>query len=109
AGAHHPEYAATVRTYLNTLGIKLVEVPAGADGRVDTDKLKAALTREACVVAVQSPNFFGVIEDVEGLAGLAHGNESLLVQCIAEPVSLSLLQTPAEAGVDICVGEGQSL
>jgi glycine dehydrogenase subunit 1 len=109
AGAHHPEYAATVRTYLNTLGINLLEVPAGADGRVDADKLKAALTREACVVAVQSPNFFGVIEDVEGLAATAHGNEALLVQCIAEPVSLSLLQTPADAGVDICVGEGQSL
>ncbi len=109
AGAHHPEYTATVKTYLETSGLKLVMVPAGKDGRVDADKLKAALNREVCVIAVQSPNFFGVIEDVEGLANTAHANEAVIVQCIAEPVSLSLLQTPAEAGVDICIGEGQAL
>jgi glycine dehydrogenase subunit 1 len=109
AGDIHPEYAATVKSYLETTGLKLVVVPAGADGRVDRAKLKEAMQREASVVAVQSPSFLGVIDDVEELAGLAHENESLLVQCIAEPVSLSLLQTPAEAGVDICVGEGQAL
>ena len=109
AGWHHPEYVKTVKTYCRTSGLPVVEVPAGADGRVDHAVLKAALRREVAVVAVQSPNFMGVIEDVEALAGLAHGNESMFVQSIAEPVSLALLQTPAEAGVDICVGEGQPL
>jgi glycine dehydrogenase subunit 1 len=109
AGDIHPEYAATVKSYLETADLKLVHVPAGEDGRVDRAKLKEAMEREASVVAVQSPSFLGVIDDMEELAGLVHENESMLVQCIAEPVSLSLLQTPAEAGVDICVGEGQAL
>jgi glycine dehydrogenase subunit 1 len=109
AGDIHPEYAATVRTYLGAAGLKLAAVPAGADGRVDRAALKDALTREAAVVLVQSPSFLGVIDDVEELAALAHANESMLVQAIAEPVSLSLLQSPAEAGADICVGEGQAL
>ena len=109
AGAIHPEYAGTVKTYCDSTGLKLVHVAAGADGRVDADALKAALTREAAVVAIQSPNFYGVIEDVEELVKSTHDNEAMLVQVIAEAVSLSVLQTPAEAGVDICVGEGQSL
>ena len=109
AGAVHPEYAATVKTYCETAGLKVTSIGAGADGRVDAKALKDALSREVAVVAVQSPNFFGVIEDVEALAKTVHEAEAMLVQCIAEPVSLSLLQTPADAGVDICVGEGQSL
>ncbi|MCA8935492.1 MAG: aminomethyl-transferring glycine dehydrogenase subunit GcvPA [Planctomycetes bacterium] len=109
AGAIHPEYAGTVKTYCETTGLKLVTVGAGPDGRVDADALKQAMSREVAVVAVQSPNFFGVIEDVESLVATTHENEANIVQVIAEPVSLSLLQTPAEAGVDICVGEGQAI
>lgn len=109
AGAVHPEYAGTVRTYCETTGLKLVTVGAGEDGRVDAAALKGALDRDAAVVAFQSPNFFGVIEDVEALVAATHGNEAMAVQAIAEATSLSLLQTPAEAGVDICVGEGQSI
>lgn len=109
AGAIHPEYAATVKTYCETTGLKLVQVGAGKDGRVDTAALKAALTRDAAVVAIQSPNFFGVIENVEALVKQAQDAETMIVQVISEPVSLSLLQTPAEAGIDICVGEGQAI
>ncbi|MCB9896097.1 MAG: aminomethyl-transferring glycine dehydrogenase subunit GcvPA [Planctomycetes bacterium] len=109
AGAIHPEYAATVKTYCETTGLKLVTVGAGKDGRVDAGALKAALTREAAVVAIQSPNFLGVIEDVESLVKQAHEAETTIVQVIAEAVSLSVLQTPADAGIDICVGEGQSI
>ena len=109
AGAIHPEYAHTVKTYCETTGLKLVTVGAGEDGRVDQDALKQALNREVAVVATQSPNFFGVIEDVEAIVKATHDNEAMAVQLIAEPVSLSLLQTPAEAGIDICVGEGQAI
>ncbi|MHC4839763.1 MAG: aminomethyl-transferring glycine dehydrogenase subunit GcvPA [Planctomycetota bacterium] len=109
AGDIHPEYEATVQTYADTAGFDLIKVPAGADGRVDRDALKSALNREISVMAVQSPSFNGVIDDVEELAGLAHGNDSMMVQVITDPTCLSLLQTPDEAGVDICVGEGQSI
>ena len=109
AGAVHPEYAHTVKTYCETTGLKLVTVGAGQDGRIDQDALKQAMSREVAVVATQSPNFFGVIEDVEAIVKATHDNEAMAVQVIAEPVSLSLLQTPAEAGIDICVGEGQAI
>lgn len=109
AGAHNPEYEEVVRTYAHTAGIKVVNVPAGADGRIDAAALKTALTRKVFAVAVQSPNYLGVIEDVESVNQARTESEALLIQCIAEPLSLALLQTPAEAGVDIAVGEGQPL
>jgi glycine dehydrogenase subunit 1 len=61
----------------------------------------------ACVV-VQSPNFFGVIEDLTGFAEALHHDKALLVQAVAEPVSLGLLKPPGAWGADIVVGEGQS-
>ncbi|MCC6464218.1 MAG: aminomethyl-transferring glycine dehydrogenase subunit GcvPA [Planctomycetes bacterium] len=109
AGAINPEYVRTIKTYCHTTGLPVVEVPAGADGRVDQKALQAALKRDVAAVAVQSPNFLGVIEDVEAITAVARRNESVIVQAVAEPVSLALLQTPAEAGVDICCGEGQAL
>ncbi|MCC6573160.1 MAG: aminomethyl-transferring glycine dehydrogenase subunit GcvPA [Planctomycetes bacterium] len=110
AGHVNPEYVAVCKTYAKTAGIKLVIVPASEDsGRIDADALKAALTRNVCAVAVQSPNYLGVIEDVEGVVAAAKVNENLVIQAIAEPLSLAYLQSPAEAGVDIAVGEGQPL
>ncbi len=109
AGHVNPEYVQVCKTYARTAGIKLVMVPAGPDGRIDMQALKDALSRKVCALAVQSPNYLGVIEDVEGVVAAAKVNENLVIQAIAEPLSLAFLQTPAEAGVDIAVGEGQPL
>jgi glycine dehydrogenase subunit 1 len=59
-------------------------------------------------VVVQSPNFFGVIEDLSGFAETLHRENALLIQAVAEPVSLGLLKPPGAWGADIVVGEGQS-
>jgi glycine dehydrogenase subunit 1 len=109
AGAINPEYVQVVQTYAQVAGIRVVKVPAGEDGRIDHQALAKAMTRKAFAVAVQSPNYLGIIEDVEAIVAAAKEPELLTVQAVAEPLSLALLQTPAEAGADICVGEGQAL
>ena len=59
----HPEYRETVRTYFADLGLELVEVPVGPDGATDPKALAAAVDEKTFAVAVQSPNFYGVVED----------------------------------------------
>ena len=103
----HPEYRATAATYAKFQDIAMIE--AGyKDGMIDLEALEEALNDEVAAVIVQSPNFFGIIEDIEPIARLAHENKSLLIVC-ADPISLAILKSPGEAGADIVVGEGQSL
>jgi glycine dehydrogenase subunit 1 len=101
----HPHYLETVHTYVQNLGLEIVEVGWGADGRVDLDALRAA-SEGAFAVAIQSPNFLGVIEDYEAVARAAGSLTKISV--IAEATSLGVLAPPGQHGFDICVGEGQA-
>lgn len=101
----HPHYIQTVHTYVQNLGLEIVEVGWGPDGRVDLDALRAA-SADAFAVAVQSPNFFGVVEDYDAVAQAA--SSAVKISVVAEATSLGILQTPGEHGFDICVGEGQA-
>ena len=101
----HPHYLETVRTYIQNLGLEIVEVGWGADGRVDLDALRAA-SGDAFAVAVQSPNFFGVIEDYDAVAQAAGSISRIAV--VAEATSFGLVTPPGQHGFDICVGEGQA-
>jgi glycine dehydrogenase subunit 1 len=105
----HPEYRETVRSYLARLGLDVVEVALGADGRTDAAALAAAVDESTFAVAVQSPNFFGLVEDWKGLPAAAAGKGALSVAVIAEAASLALLSSPGAAGCDIACGEAQSL
>ena len=75
-------------------------------GRVDLEALEAAVTEETAAVLVQSPNFFGVIEDIPAIAEIAHKKGALLIVSIAEAVSLGVVRPPVEA--DIVSMEAQS-
>jgi glycine dehydrogenase subunit 1 len=75
-------------------------------GRVDLAQLEAAITTETSAVLVQSPNFFGVIEDIPAIADLAHAKGALLIVSVAEAVSLGVVRPPVEA--DIVSMEAQS-
>jgi glycine dehydrogenase subunit 1 len=77
-----------------------------ATGRVDLAALGAAITDETACVLVQSPNFFGTIEDVAAIASIAHKKGALLIVSIAEPLSLGVVKAPVEA--DIVSLEAQS-
>ena len=105
----HPEYRETVRTYFQNLGLDVVEVPLGPDGATDAPALGAAVDETTFAVAVQSPNFRGVIEDWKTGIDAAHGRGAMSIAVVAEAVSLALLAPPGEAGADIACGEAQSL
>jgi glycine dehydrogenase subunit 1 len=101
----HPHYLDTVHTYVQNLGLEIVEIGWGADGRVDLDALRAA-SDGAFAVAIQSPNFLGVIEDYDAVAQAAGTLSKISV--ITEATSLGVLAPPGQHGFDICVGEGQA-
>ena len=105
----HPEYRETVRTYFTNLGLEIVEVPLGKDGATDAQALAAACNDKTFAVAVQSPNFHGVVEDWNVGSAAAKAKGALSVAVVAEAISLALLAPPGECGVDIACGEAQSL
>ncbi|HWQ78718.1 MAG TPA: aminomethyl-transferring glycine dehydrogenase subunit GcvPA [Anaerovoracaceae bacterium] len=103
----HPESRDVLRTYARFKGVQMTEI--GHDnGRIDEKELQSRLNERTAAVILQSPNFFGIIEDVQEAAELAHKNKSLMIVS-ADPISLSILKSPGESGADIVVGEGQSL
>ena len=102
----HPEYREVIATYAQHQEIPIAEVGYVANGRVDMAALDAAITSETACVMIQSPNFFGTIEDVAAIAEMAHAKGALLIVAIAEAVSLGVVRPPAEA--DIVSMEAQS-
>jgi glycine dehydrogenase subunit 1 len=102
----HPEYREVIRTYAQHQEIPIAEVSYAANGRVDMAALDAAITSQTACVMIQSPNFFGTIEDVTAIAEMAHAKGALLIVAIAEAVSLGVVKPPAEA--DIVSMEAQS-
>jgi glycine dehydrogenase subunit 1 len=102
----HPEYREVIATYAQHQEIPVAEVGYEKNGRVDLAALDAAITSETACVLIQSPNFFGTIEDVAAIAAIAHAKGALLIVSIAEAVSLGVVRPPAEA--DIVSLEAQS-
>jgi glycine dehydrogenase subunit 1 len=108
AGALHPEYAQVLGTYANGQDYQVVRVSAGADGRVDQRGLAAAITSATAAVILQQPNFYGVLEDPQPVADLAHAAGALLIACV-DPISVGILASPGDWGADLAVGDGQPL
>ena len=109
SAAIHPEYRETVRTYFAALGLAAVEVPIGPDGATDAALLAAAVDDDTFAVAVQSPNFYGVVEDWEIGSKAARAKGALSVAVVAEAISMGLLAPAGERGADIACGEAQAL
>ena len=103
----HPEYREVMATYAKHQGLPSTLVDYNPEtGRVNLEALDAAITDQTACVLVQSPNFFGVIEDIPAIAEIAHKKGALLVVSIAEAVSLGIVRPPVEA--DIVAMEAQS-
>ncbi len=103
----HPEYREVMATYAQHQGLPSTTVGYDAEtGRVNLDLLAASITDETACVLVQSPNFFGVVEDIPAIAEIAHARGALLIVSIAEAVSLGVVRPPVEA--DIVSLEAQS-
>src|ERR1700728_3896434 len=107
ASSVHPEYREVIATYAKHQGLPTTVVGYDREtGRIDLAALDAAITEETAAVLVQSPNFFGVIEDIPAIAEIAHKKGALLIVSIAEAVSLGVVRPPVEA--DIVSMEAQS-
>ncbi len=102
----HPEYRQVLDTYTRNLGLRVDEIGFNSAGQVDANRLEGTINSETAAVVVQSPNFFGVLEQAPNLASLAHAKGALLVVAITEGVSLGAVRPPVEA--DIVAMEGQS-
>jgi len=103
----HPEYRAVVRTYTQGMGLTIVGDDDPHAGLADLVDLVDDGT--ACLI-VQTPNFLGQIEDLQGLADAVHerGKKALLIVA-ADPISLGLLKPPGAFGADVVVGDGQGM
>ena len=106
-GQVNPETVAVAKTYAYASGFELVEIPH-KNGLADLDALEKALDDNTACVVAQSPNFFGLIEDMKAVGDKAHEKGAKFVY-IFNPVSATALVTPKECGADIAVGDGQPL
>jgi glycine dehydrogenase subunit 1 len=104
----HPEYLEVVRTYVQHAGIDLDVVGFDTKSGQSHKELQSAIDSNTAAVIVQSPNFFGCVEDVTALAEKAHAAGALLIHVVTEAICLGLLKSPAACGADIVVAEGQS-
>jgi glycine dehydrogenase subunit 1 len=112
----HPHTLQTLRTYAHGYGVEVVEVPLSADsadgaGRTDPEAWAAAIDSDTGAAFFAQPNFYGAVEDAPALAAAAKqaGGEPLVVVAQVDPLTLGILASPGECGVDVAVGEGQSL
>ncbi len=103
----HPETRRILKTYMKFKNIEIIEADM-QDGVTDLDKLNSLVNNTTAGVIIQSPNFFGIIEDVSEVEKLVHANKANLIMMV-DPISLGLLKSPGELGADIVVGEGQAL
>jgi glycine dehydrogenase subunit 1 len=102
----HPEYREVLATYAHHQGMPLASVAFTDNGRLDLKELEKSVTPDTACVLIQSPNFFGTVEDVAAIAEIAHKHGALLVVSIAEAVSLGIVEPPRQA--DIIAMEAQS-
>lgn len=108
SAAVHPQYLEVVKTYVQHAGIDLelaeFDEKTGQAGAA----LANAVDDQTAALVVQSPNFFGCIEDLKAVADAAHAKGALLIVVMTEAMSLGLLKSPGACGADIVVAEGQS-
>lgn len=103
----HPLYLRVVQTYLEPSGHEIAWLPYLDDGRTDLSKLDGM--DDLAAIAVQSPNFFGCIENLKQIGKMAHEKSALLVASFTEPLAFGLFKNPGIQGADIVCGEGQGL
>lgn len=107
SGSVHPRYRDVLHTYTQGRDI-VIDTVAEIDGRSDVKTItKLIHERTACVI-MQSPNFFGQLEDLSAIERAVHEAGGLLIH-VFYPLALGLCRTPGELGADLAVGEGQPL
>jgi len=103
-----PETIKILKTYAHVQGIKVVEVEM-KDGITDLEELDKTINDKTAAVIVQSPNFFGIIEDLKTTGEIVHKAKKISFIASVDPISLGILKRPGDLGVDIVVGEAQGM
>jgi glycine dehydrogenase subunit 1 len=106
-GGVSPIYRKMIYSYTGNLSIEFVETPV-AHGQSNRDEIEKYLDDKTAAVILQNPNFFGVIDDHSDITEKCHKLGALVIESVY-PISLGILKTPGDMGVDIATGEGQSL
>ena len=103
----HPSHRQIIQTYINPTGYEIVEIPYTKEGLTDIKALKGM--DEIAGVAIQSPNFFGNIENLKAFKSIADAKKGLFIISFTESLAYGLLKNPGSCGADLVAGEGQSL
>jgi glycine dehydrogenase subunit 1 len=103
--AVHPQYREVVRAYLQGTGVSIV---GDENLKAEVSDLKSVVDNQTAALVIQSPNFFGQFEDVQGLADAVHAAGALLI-VVTDPIALGIFQPPGSYGADVVCAEGQAL
>jgi len=103
-----PDARKILQTYAHVQNLKVIEVDI-KDGVTDVEALEGLVNDNTAAVIVQSPNFFGIIEDLKTIGEIAHKGKKTTFIASVDPISLGILKKPGDLGVDVVVGEGQSM
>lgn len=106
--AVNPNSRRVLKTYAHTQNLKVIEVDI-KDGSTDLEELANKVNDNTAAVIVQSPNFFGIIEDLQATGEIVHKVKKALFVASVDPISLGILKRPGDLGVDVVVGDGQPL
>ena len=102
-----PQTLAVMKTYCESRDVKIVMVQ-NKDHRLDVEDLKAKLNERSAGLYVESPNYYGLIEEIEECTKIVHENKTKMIMG-CDPIALAIYKSPGEMDVDIAVGEGQQL
>jgi glycine dehydrogenase subunit 1 len=108
SAAVHPQYLEVAHTYVQHAGIELEQSLYCTETGTTLPESLSAIDDQTAAIVVQSPNFFGCIEDLQALGEKAHAHGALLIVAVTEAMSFGLLRSPGACGADIVVAEGQS-
>jgi glycine dehydrogenase subunit 1 len=103
----NPETLAVIKTYCESRSV-IVDVVGLSEGQTDLEELSNKLDSTVCAVLVQSPNFYGILEETVNISEISHNVGAKMILS-ANPIAFGLLKSAKEQGADICVGEGQPL
>jgi len=101
-------YLSVLETYSKNLNLQIIILPKSKKGTVDLDSIKNFIDDDVSSIIIQSPNYFGQLEDWR-MAKEEIDNTNVLLIAVSDPIALSTIKSPGECGADIYVGEGQSL
>lgn len=102
----HPNYRAVMEQYVRELNIEIVDIPYTSQGKIDFSIFRSLLNADTASVCVQSPNFFGIVEEMHDLSEDAHKHQALFIAC-GNPLAYALFQAPGEFAADISAGDTQ--